>query len=81
MLGLPPVIPFTRQVTPGLVALVTAAVNCCVVPRNNCALVGEMLTITGLVCTGGGFDPPPPPPPPHAERHSNPAAARMERND
>ncbi len=48
---LPPVIPFTVQVTPFVVVLVTVAVNCRVAEVETVALVGD----TVVVMAGGAF--------------------------
>ena len=48
---LPPVMPFTFQVTAVLEVLVTVAVNWRVLPTRTLALVGEIVTLTG----GGGL--------------------------
>src|SRR5689334_15322896 len=48
---LPPTMPLTFQVTAGLLALLTVAVNCRDWPTRRLALVGEMLTVTGLAVT------------------------------
>src|SRR5690348_5898822 len=59
--GLPPVAPFTCQVTCVLLVPLTEAVNCCCSPGNLLALCGLTLTTTAPLA------PPPPlfPPPPH----------------
>jgi hypothetical protein len=44
---LPPVTPFTCQVTAVLLAFSTVAVNCCVPPAATVADAGEMVTLTG----------------------------------
>jgi hypothetical protein len=49
--GLPPVIPFTLQVTSVFVVPVTVAVNCCACPRNSEAGAGSIVIVT---FTGGG---------------------------
>jgi hypothetical protein len=46
---LPPVIPFTCQVTAVFVALLTVAVNCCVFPVCTLAVSGATLTLTAAV--------------------------------
>lgn len=46
---LPPVTPFTCQVTAVFVALLTVAVNCCVFPVCTLAVGGAMLTLTAAV--------------------------------
>ena len=67
---LPPAIPFTAQVTPVFVALLTAAVKLCVAPSNTEPVGGE--TATEIVGGGGGgggatgLTPPPPQPSVHA---------------
>src|SRR5579864_1802918 len=60
--GLPPVAPFTSQVSCVLLVPLTEAVNCC------CS-VGNLLALCGLTLTTTAPPPPPPPPlfppPPH----------------
>src|SRR5437660_9079718 len=55
--GLPPVAPFTCQVTCVLLVPLTEAVNCC------CS-AGNLLALCGLTLTTTAPPPPPPPPPP-----------------
>ena len=45
--ALPPVTPFTCQVTAVLLVFCTVAVNCCVPPTATVADVGEIVTLTG----------------------------------
>ena len=50
--ALPPVTPFTFQVTAILAVLVTLAVNCLVAPTASDAVEGATVTLTGLVVGG-----------------------------
>src|SRR5438876_496878 len=47
--ALPPVTPFTCQVTAVLLVFCTTALNCCVPPAATVAEVGEMVTLTVVV--------------------------------
>src|SRR2546427_11552479 len=46
--ALPPVTPFTCQVTAVLLVFCTTALNCCVPPAATVAKIGEMVTLTEI---------------------------------
>jgi hypothetical protein len=46
--ALPPVTPFTCQVTAVLLVFCTIALNCCVPPAATVAEIGEMVTLTEI---------------------------------
>src|SRR5580698_7757496 len=69
--ALPPVTPFTCQVTAVSLVLVTVAVNCCCEPSCTLAVAGE--TVTVGVTGGVGL------PPPQAERVRTTSAAAAAR--
>jgi hypothetical protein len=80
--AIPPITPFTLQITPAFVVLFTVALNCCVAPSPTCTVGGAMLTVTGdgVGGVGVGFgaelECPAPHPAAHTEKTKRNAAAR-----